>query len=73
MQAECRLIFFTNYVVSWRVLTEHFAIGIEVPDFDSWAGQIGHSVAIAATCLRSCVAWALKRGDGTSHSLNVLV
>ena len=31
---------------------------------DSQAGQIGHSVAAAATFPRSCVAQALSRGDG---------
>ena len=37
--------------------------------FNSLAGQIGHSSAIAATFLRSCVAEALSRGDGPRHSL----
>ena len=32
--------------------------------FDSWAGQIGHSVAAVRTFFRSCVAQVLSRGDG---------
>ena len=34
--------------------------------FDSWAGQIKHSVATAAMYFRSCVAQALSSGDGTT-------
>ena len=52
---------------------EHFAIGIEVSRFDSYAGQIGHSVAIAATYLLNCVVRAQRRGDGTCHSSNASV
>ena len=39
--------------------------------FNYQAGQIGHSVAKDSVMfLRSCVAQALSRGDGSRHSLH---
>ena len=38
--------------------------------FDSRGAQIRHSIATAATFLRSCVVQGLSRGDGPRHSLH---
>ena len=49
------------------LVVKHIAIGAGVLQFDSWVGQMGHSVASAATFLWSSV--ALSRGDERRHSL----
>ena len=54
-----------------QLLSAH-AIGAEGLGFESRVGQIGtvSPLATAATFLRSCVAQALSRGDGSPHSLH---
>ena len=56
-------------------LLSAYAIGGKSLGIKSRAGQIGavsaQIGATAATFLRSCVALALSRGDGSRHSLHV--
>ena len=43
------------------------AIGARGLGFDFQVDQVGHSVATATTCFRSCVVQTLSRGDGFRH------
>ena len=52
------------------VVVQDIAIGTRGRGFNYWTGQIGHNVANPATFLRSCVAQALNREDGSRHSLH---
>ena len=56
-----------------NLLVEGTVNDMENMGFDSWAGHIGHIVAIAATFFRSCGVRVLRRGDDRScHSLQRL-
>ena len=52
-------------------VTKHITSGAGGQGFDSRAGQIGHSVFLSYTFLRSCIAQALSHGDApaTRHTL----
>ena len=48
------------------LVVKDIALGTRGSGFDSWAGQIRHSVATVAVFLGSCVAY----GDESRHSLH---
>ena len=53
----------------WQSTGRQLAISVGGLQFDSRASRIGHSVATAATFLRSCVVQALSCVGGAHHAL----
>ena len=51
-------------------MVKDIPIGVEGHGFNPRASKMEHSLATAATFLRSCVVQAISHGDGPRHSLH---
>ena len=66
MQSIFYLIYWVVSVVRHYYLRGRFG-------FDSWEDRFGHGVATERMFFRSCVAQALRRGEGLHHSLHISI